>query len=169
MRVKGLDKHPSDHNPLLVDTGENAFFGKKIFRFEKWWIQKEDFRKVVEKAWAQPFHSENSVDIWQFKIRTFRRLARGWAANEVASLNREKASLTLEYNDLEKEMESRALTDQELLRLKQVSRELDKIWALEEIKAKQRSRDRDIAEGDRNTTYFQAVANHRSRKKGLRC
>lgn len=30
-RVKALERLPSDHNPLLVDSGDNVFFGKKCF------------------------------------------------------------------------------------------------------------------------------------------
>lgn len=46
-----------------------------------------------------------------------------------------------------------------------IQKELGKIWSMEEIKIKQRARDKDIKEGDRNTAYFQAVANQRKRKK----
>jgi endonuclease/exonuclease/phosphatase family metal-dependent hydrolase len=52
--VKALDRLPSDHNPLLVDSRDNISFGKKGFRFEKWWLEKESFKDMVKKAWETP-------------------------------------------------------------------------------------------------------------------
>lgn len=164
-RVKTLDKLPSDHNPLLVDTGEDYSRPKKKFRFEKWWLYKDSFGEVVRKAWTTPCHDSFSLDRWQFRIRAFRRLTRGWAANEVAALNKQKVELAKEFNILDMKAEQEELSPAERDRMREVSRKLEEIWALDEIKAKQRSRDRNILEGDRNTAYFQAIANQRNRKK----
>jgi hypothetical protein len=49
--------------------------------------------------------------------------------------------------------------------MKNLAKELEKLWAIEEIKARQRASDRNILEGDRNTAYFHAIANHWARKK----
>ena len=119
------------------------FFGKKRFRFEKWWLEKESFTKVVEKAWSQPCNETKSINRWQFRVRTFRKLVRGWAANEVAEMNREKVALADEYNRLDKLLEVRPLLDSERSRMDAASRKLEKIWVLEEIKARQRSRERE--------------------------
>lgn len=96
-------------------------------------------------------------------------MIRGWAANEVAAQNKNKVEFSKEFTRSEGLAETRDLTSDEFRNLRQIEVRLEHIWALELIKVRKRSRDRDILEGDRNTIYFQAIANQRSRKKKIHC
>jgi hypothetical protein len=70
-----------------------------------------------------------------------------------------------EYDTLDVKAETHELSVDEADRFKHILAELCSFWIIEEIKAKQRSRDRDVCEGDRNTAYFHALANQRRRNK----
>jgi len=125
--VKALERIPSDHNPLVVNSGVNSFFGKKRFSFEKWWLQKESFKSFVEKAWRTPCSFSNSIDRWQFRVRTLRRMIRGWAANEVAAQNKSKVELSKEFTRLEGLAEVRSLSDNERRELGIIEDKLEQI------------------------------------------
>jgi hypothetical protein len=59
VRVIALRKDVSDHNPILVNSGNNFSCEKKKFRFEKWWLERSDFKDVVTKAWKTPYSESN--------------------------------------------------------------------------------------------------------------
>lgn len=128
--VKALCKEGSDHTPLVIDLGVNAVACKKRFRFEKWWLERPDFEDLVVKTWNLPCSETNPIDVWQFRIRSFRKDVRGWAANVVADMNRDKKILADEYNILDIESETRHLSKEEMDRMNYITRELDKLWAL---------------------------------------
>ena len=154
----------SDHTPSLWDSGLQKTPKSSSYKMEKWWLLREDFKGLISRIWNENTKANSPLDKWQEKIRKIRKVTRGWSSNEEASIKRYKKILVEEFNSLDVKAETSALSTDELSRAKFINSELQKIWLQEEVKAKQRSRDRDIKEGDRNTSYFHAVANQRNRK-----
>ena len=71
-----LPRIGSDHTPVIWESGCGEPVKKSSFKFEKWWLARPDFRDIVIKAWNTKGFSSNPVDVWQSKVRAFRRLAR---------------------------------------------------------------------------------------------
>jgi hypothetical protein len=109
------------------------------------------------------------VQIWQCKIRNLRRKINGWNRNREAEIRRSKNKLINESDAIDLLSEKRPLSDLENDRKKEISIKLEQIWRIEQIKERQRAKEKDIKEGDKNRAYFFAKANQRRRKKVVSC
>lgn len=65
----------------------------------------------------------------------------------------------MKFDAMDRLAESQHLEQDQVHRMNVM--DFSKIWAMEETKTRQRSRDRAMEEGNRNTRFFQAVANQR--------
>jgi hypothetical protein len=96
--VRALTRSGSDHTPLLLDSGDQAFLGNKAnFSFELAWLKHEGFYDLVEREWKSVSSGATALDRWQNKIRHLRQFLRGWARSLSGNYKVEKET-SLEYH-----------------------------------------------------------------------
>jgi hypothetical protein len=125
----------------LWDSGLNHIPQKSSYKFEKWWLLREDFSDLVAKSWNAPTKGKSAIEVWQEKVRRFRKTTKGWRRNIVADLRQLKSEMMEEYELLDIKAANGTLSESENKRMRFIHSEMQKIWLKEKTKAKQHSRD----------------------------
>uniref|UniRef100_A0A453GN12 Endonuclease/exonuclease/phosphatase domain-containing protein n=1 Tax=Aegilops tauschii subsp. strangulata TaxID=200361 RepID=A0A453GN12_AEGTS len=82
--IRKLVREISDHNPLLLATGEEGREAPKPreFRFDLSWIKDERFLPLVGKIWARGVFSKDPIDVLNIKLKRFKTYFKGWGSDK---------------------------------------------------------------------------------------
>jgi mannosylglycoprotein endo-beta-mannosidase len=166
--VRALTRSGSDHTPLILDTGEQAFSGNRsTFSFELSWFKKDGFLDIVKREWTSISSGNNAMEKWQNKIRHLRQFLRGWARNLSGVYKAERDRLSHIIDILDCKAETVPLDEEERSVLRKANDDLAKLRRDEESKWLQRAKVKHIQEGGDNTKYFHLIANGKHRRKRI--
>lgn len=68
----------SDHVPICIISGEQNMPTKRLFEFEKWWIEHVEVWSLIKETWTSPLMVFDVARIWIAKLRSLRKSLLQW-------------------------------------------------------------------------------------------
>jgi hypothetical protein len=166
--VTAVTRIGSDHNPLLLDSGEAVRCPPPRFFFQTWWFSVHGFGELVLSKlnhFLLDFGPHRDcIDLWQCVARNLRQFLKGWGANLGKEKRLFKENLLSQVEELDRQADGAGLDeegwalryhlDEQIIQLDDVFVNL-KSGSLRAFHLKKR---------DACTAYFHAFANGRRRK-----
>jgi hypothetical protein len=80
VHVSKLVRDISDHNALLLNTGEQSPLNNKSrdFCFDLSWLKNEEFTSLARGIWEKPVRSLDPIDVLNIKLKRFKKYFKGW-------------------------------------------------------------------------------------------
>ncbi len=163
--VTALPRITLDHSPLLLKTNRKPLV--RTFKFEKVWLTREDFIKLVPVWWNEVqgggLNSGSNVLVFAAKLRHCRKKMKEWCGSNFHNILNAKRMLSEDLQKMDILEEARGLNSaQQRLRIN-LKAQLTVLIRDEEIFWKTRAKQHWLKEGDGNTEFFHAMANARKR------
>ena len=135
--------HPtSNHTSMCLDSNESMEAKRRIFWFEKMWLEAPSCEAVVKESWEIPISSlhQDVNEILAGKIRHLRKIIRMWEKCCFGSIKNKKKEITEEIYILGTLQEVKELSQEELAYLQSLRVIVQNIYKKEEIIWIQRAR-----------------------------
>jgi hypothetical protein len=160
---QNLVSSASDHLPIFLDTHPvNHGYIRKRFRFEAMWLHHDQSKEQIKQAWEGTVNGDSMARVKE-RIQACQRRLETWEKDCFGHVTR---TIKVKSKQLE-ELEQLPLGNQVGDQVGMLKKKLNDLLGKEEIMWRQRSRVQWLREGDRNTKFFHARANHRKWRNGI--
>jgi hypothetical protein len=163
--VTGLVRDISDHTPCVISASTNIP-RPRVFKFENYWLEHEDFLAVMLHGWNLPTQQQDSAKNIGAKFKSLRRIFKTWKnqlPNLAATIRSTKE--TIQLLDIIEEI--RDLTLEEWNFRSILNTHLQSLLHQQRIYWQQRGTINWVKFGDECTAFFHANASIRLRRNTI--
>ncbi|KAF3790361.1 LINE-1 retrotransposable element ORF2 protein [Nymphaea thermarum] len=161
-----LPRSTSDHSALKVSTRFTPNSASRFFQFRyfQFWARRTQCNYLVQEAWSLRAYGCPMVRVIK-KLELTRSRLSNWAKNCVGDISLRIKALKEELDKVQSLELASSISDMNYVKL--LCEELQASLEEEDSLWRQRARVKWLAEGDRNTAYYQAIVKGRRTKNSL--
>nr|GEZ18526.1 RNA-directed DNA polymerase, eukaryota, reverse transcriptase zinc-binding domain protein [Tanacetum cinerariifolium] len=163
-----LDRHLSDHRPILLHDIQ-LDFGPSPFWFFHSWFRYDGFDEMVEQTWRSFSHSDrNGMIRFKKKLQDRKIVIRQWIKDKRVQMPCSKQVIYDELRDIDKELDHGMVTDLLLARRQDLKCQLHVIKLKEDADSFQKSKISWAIEGDEKSKFFHGIINKKRSQLAIR-
>ncbi|XP_019094473.1 PREDICTED: uncharacterized protein LOC109129898 [Camelina sativa] len=146
--VSHLPFFSSDHVLLYVQLNLQRLVDprRRPFRFEAAWVNHEGFKELVRTSWSSALSTPAALDALKWRLKK-------WNREVFGHINTRKEGLVRELKEIQ-DLLAVVQTDELICKEEQLLKDFETLLEQEETLWFQKSREKHIELGDRNTAFF---------------
>ncbi|GJS00381.1 RNA-directed DNA polymerase, eukaryota [Tanacetum coccineum] len=149
-----LDRHLSDHRPILLKESSHDF-GPIPFRLFHSWFSMEGFSSFVESTWkSMDVNESNGLIRLKRKLQSLKSAIKEWSKEARLRYNEKKLITLNKLSETDKLIDQGKCTNDILSTRNNLLKDLHDLYSLEAADISQKAKIRWSIEGDENTKYF---------------
>ncbi|KAG7599606.1 Endonuclease/exonuclease/phosphatase superfamily [Arabidopsis suecica] len=151
----------SDHAPLYIQLCPESKGDprRRPFRFEAAWMKHESFKELLNQSWNGNIRTPDA-------LKKLRDVLKRWNKDVFGDVHKRKEQLVSEIKIVQDALELNQ-TDDLLKKEEELIKEFEVVLEQEEVLWFQKSREKWVVLGDRNTTYFHTSTIIRRRRNRI--